>query len=166
MCLPSSSSLPLTAAVFIGTFLLHFKAPRRLMSYPEIMKGETLLGFETGAEHVSSSQFSHLPSSRVEGTSQQHFHLGGSGTGRSFDSTRCFSFFLFISQEEKSLITPFEPIKKVHIPFLSPVCGYLSQIIAATAAVPPGFSHLLVFWNSLLKLCSFHLVLCHFIYLP
>lgn len=49
MCLPSSSSLPLTAAVVIRTFLLHFKAPRRLMSYPEIMKGETLLGFETGA---------------------------------------------------------------------------------------------------------------------
>lgn len=60
MCLPSSSSLPLTAAVFTRTFLLHFRAPRRLMSYPEIMKGETLLGFEIGAEHVSSSQFSHF----------------------------------------------------------------------------------------------------------
>lgn len=140
------------------------------MSYPEIMKGKTLLGFVTGAEHVFSSQFSHLPlsSSRVRGTSQ-HFHLGGSGTGlrtsRFFDSTRCFSFFLFISQEEKSLITPFRPIKKVCIPFLSPVCCYLSQIIAATPVVPPGFSHLPVFWNSPLKLSSFPLVSFYFIYL-
>lgn len=117
MCFPSSSSLPLTAAVVIRTFFLHFKAPRRLMSYPEIMKGETLLGFETGAEHASSSQFSHFPlsSSRVQGTSQ-HFHLGGSGTGlrtsRSFDSTRCFPFFLFMSQEENPRSPLFGPLKR------------------------------------------------------
>lgn len=59
------------------------------MSYPRIMKGETLLGFETGAERVSSSHLSlfPLPSSRVQGTSQ-HFHLGGGSTGLSI--SRCF----------------------------------------------------------------------------
>lgn len=52
------------------------------MSYPRLMKGETLLGFEIGAEHVSSSHLSLFPlsSSLLQGASQQ-FHLGGSSTG-------------------------------------------------------------------------------------
>lgn len=76
------------------------------MSYPGIMKGETLLGFAIGTERVSSSHLSHLPlsSSHDQGT-PQHFHLGGSGTGlrtsRSFDSTRRFcSFFLHPTQKD------------------------------------------------------------------
>lgn len=122
-----------TAAVSVRTFLLHFKAPRRLMSYPRIMKGEILLGFEIGAERVSSSHLSLflLSSSRVQGTSQ-HFLLGGSSTGlrisRSFDWSRCFlsfffSFSFFITCGKKSLIVPFWPIKNrhKHIP-LFPLC--------------------------------------------
>lgn len=116
MCLPSCASLPLTAAVSVRTFLLHFKAPRRLMSYPGIMKGETLLGFEIGAERVSSSHLFLFPlsSPRVQGT-PQHFHLDGSSTGlrigRCSDWTRCFlSFFLYHLQ-----INPwsclFDPLK-------------------------------------------------------
>lgn len=116
MCLPSCASLPLTAAVSVRTFLLHFKAPRRLMSYPGIMKGETLMGFEIRAERVSSSHLFLFPlsSPRVQGTSQ-HSHLDGSSTGlrigRCSDWTRCFlSFFLYHLQ-----INPwwclFDPLK-------------------------------------------------------
>lgn len=78
VCLPSCAPLSLTAAVSVRTFLLRFKAPRRLMSYPPIMKGETLLGFETAAKRASSSLLSLFPlsSSRVQRASQ-HFHLGG-----------------------------------------------------------------------------------------
>lgn len=167
MCLPSCASLPHTAAVSVRTFL-HFKAPRRLMSYPRIMKGETLLGFEIGTERVSSSHLSLFPLSwsHIQGTAQ-HFHLRGSSTGllisRSFERTRCFlSFFLFITHAEKSLIVPFWPIKTgANTSHSSPLCwdvfqmknrGHYCCSSNSLITVHRGFSHLLASRNSPLKL--------------
>lgn len=163
MCLPSWASQQQPS---VWTFLLHFKAPRKLMSYPRIMKGETLLGFEIGAERVSSSHLSLFPlsSSSVQGTSQ-HFHPGRSSTGlrisRRFDWTG-WLLFLFISHAEKPLIVPFWPSesRQEQIP-LFPLRWDVLQMqsrrdyfcsSSSLTTVHHGFSHLLACWISSLKL--------------
>lgn len=159
MCLPSCASFPLTAAVSVRTFLLHFKAPRRLMSYPGIMKGETLMGFEIGAERVSSSHLFLFPlsSPRVQGKSQ-HFHLDGSSTGlrigRCSDWTRRFLSFSLYHLQINPWSCLFDPLKKQarkHLPVL-PLCWDVLQMksrgdyccsSSSLTAVHHGFSHLL-----------------------
>lgn len=80
------------------------------MSYPPIMKGETLLGFETAAECASSSLLSLFPlsSSRVQKASQ-HFHLGGI---RSVTEPALFPLSFFNHMQKDSRLLLSGPIKE------------------------------------------------------
>lgn len=161
MCLPSWASLQQQS---VWTFLLHFKAPRRLMSYPRIMKGETLLGFEIGAERVSFSHLSLFPlsSSPVQGTSQ-HFHLGGSSTGlrisRCFDWTGWFLPFFLYPMQKNPWSCLFDPMKTGRN---TSHCSHSTEMFyrwraeEITAAPAAVWQHFIMAWLFCLHLGSVH----------
>lgn len=113
VCLPSCAPLPLTAAISVRTFLLRFKAPRRLMSYPPIMKGETLLGFETAAERASSSLLSPpLPLPFVFISRSESIPTFSPGWNQVCDWTSSVPSFFFNHMQKDSRLLLSGPIKE------------------------------------------------------